>query len=134
MQATNLSVKHSKWRRGTLIALVVCAAASFAARGHTLETIGVKIEIAPAALLTLAVGFALASIVTSRIASLVPPASARTHGLMIASQLSALGIGATGIAMAWITSDWQRGVLFAVAGAIFCLRPMALKPGPAPNP
>lgn len=132
MQATTLSVKHSvkqsKWRRSTLIALAVCAVASFAARGRTLDGSIAGIAFTPAALLTLAVAFALVAIVTARVASFAR-AEAQAHALFAASQLAALGIGATGTLAAWTTGDWQRGVLFALAGGIFSLRSMVLKTG-----
>lgn len=130
MQATTLSVKHSKWRKGNLLALAVCALASFAAHGR--EPVE-GVAIAPETLLTAAVALAILSIVTSRIAAISPVASAQAHTLLAAAQIAALGIGVTGAVTAWTTGDWQRGVLFAIAGGIFALRTMVLRSRPEAN-
>ncbi len=96
------------------------AVAVIASRGHTPS----EIEISPQLLTAVAVGFAIGSIISHRIAALQSSSPHLAARLGLVSLGFAVATGAVGVAMAWLTGDLRSGLLFTIAGAIFCLRPV----------
>ena len=107
----------AKLRRAVLGTLGVCALVVLSQRADAAGSARPE-----PALTLLAVALAGGSIVARQLASrLDTPPRRRVH-MGMAAQLLAGGIGGIGLAHTLRTGDATSGLLFVLAGAIFCLR------------